>query len=187
MTYPAFDSRLNNHQTYLTRVSIPNDAFRTERSETRHHAILNWWINPSSVGVYAYGSRIWSSLYATFLALSSIGRPGARPINGISTEFEIPSKCLECSGLKYVQPITAKFCTHHDSDTVVTCAKQNFVVIGRIFYEQKHYKFPFHFEVNRNIVSGTGARTHIDGQCIWHVSLQISIEINKVVYPSHRI
>ena len=30
---------------------------------------------------------------------------------------------LECSNLWYVQPITKKFCTRHDSYTVVTCAK----------------------------------------------------------------
>ena len=30
---------------------------------------------------------------------------------------------LECSGSKYIQPITTKFCTSHDSVTVVMCAK----------------------------------------------------------------
>ena len=30
---------------------------------------------------------------------------------------------LECSSLKYVQPITTKFCTCHDSITVIMCAK----------------------------------------------------------------
>ena len=37
---------------------------------------------------------------------------------------------LECSGIRYSQPITLKFCTRHDSYIVVTCV-QNFVVIGR--------------------------------------------------------
>ena len=32
-------------------------------------------------------------------------------------------KNLECCSLKYAQLITTKFCTHHDSFTVVTCAK----------------------------------------------------------------
>ena len=32
-------------------------------------------------------------------------------------------KNLECYSLKYGQPITKKFCTRHDSVTVVTCAK----------------------------------------------------------------
>ena len=30
---------------------------------------------------------------------------------------------LQCSGLKYILPITTKFCTRHDSYTVVTCAR----------------------------------------------------------------
>ena len=30
---------------------------------------------------------------------------------------------LKCPGLKYTLPITTKFCTRHDSVTVVTCAK----------------------------------------------------------------
>ena len=30
---------------------------------------------------------------------------------------------LECSGLKYIQPITTKFCTSHNSVTAVMCAK----------------------------------------------------------------
>ena len=30
---------------------------------------------------------------------------------------------LQCSGLRYTLPITMKFCTCHDSVTVVTCAK----------------------------------------------------------------
>ena len=30
---------------------------------------------------------------------------------------------LQCSDLKYTLPITTKFCTRHDSYTVVTCAK----------------------------------------------------------------
>ena len=29
---------------------------------------------------------------------------------------------VECSSLKYASPITTKFCTRHDSNTVVTCA-----------------------------------------------------------------
>ena len=42
------------------------------------------------------------------------------------TVFWSNSKCdqnLECSSLKYAQPITTEFCTGLDSCTVVTCAK----------------------------------------------------------------
>ena len=47
-------------------------------------------------------------------------RSGARPINAISIEFD---QNLQYSGLKCSLPITTKFCTRHDSVTVVTCAK----------------------------------------------------------------
>ena len=33
---------------------------------------------------------------------------------------------------------------------------QNFVVIGQIGYEQKHYKICLNFELDQNIVNGTG-------------------------------
>ena len=44
--------------------------------------------------------------------------PRARPTNGISNSIN-----FECCSLKYVQPITKKFCTRHGSVTVVTYAK----------------------------------------------------------------
>ena len=47
-------------------------------------------------------------------------RPGARPTKHISIEFNENS---ECSSFEYTRPITTIFCTRHDSDTVVTCAK----------------------------------------------------------------
>ena len=49
-------------------------------------------------------------------------RPGGRPSNDISIEFEFGPK-FAVPGLKYTLLITRKFCTHHDSYTVVTCAK----------------------------------------------------------------
>ena len=61
---------------------------------------------------------------------------------------------LEHSGLKFAQPITMKFCTHHDSYTVVTCAK--FHCDRPIYFEQEHYKVSLNFEFDGNIVSGMG-------------------------------
>ena len=55
-----------------------------------------------------------------FVITTSSKRPGARPTNGISIEFD---QNLECSSLKHAQPLTTKFCTRHDSYTVVTCAE----------------------------------------------------------------
>ena len=62
---------------------------------------------------------------------------------------------LECFSLKYDQPITAKFCTRHDSYTVVTCVK--FRVISWVHFKPEYWKFWLNFEFDRNIVSGTGA------------------------------
>ena len=48
---------------------------------------------------------------------------GVCPTNDISIEFQIFNQHLQFSGLKYAQLIMTKFCTCHDSVTVVTCAK----------------------------------------------------------------
>ena len=49
-------------------------------------------------------------------------RSGARLAKDIQSNSKFDLN-LECPGLKCTPPITAKFCTHHDSVTVVTCAK----------------------------------------------------------------
>ena len=46
---------------------------------------------------------------------------GTRPTNGIPSNSKFDQN-LECSGLKYSQPITMKLCTRHDSVIVVMCA-----------------------------------------------------------------
>ena len=74
--------------------------------------------------------------------------------NRLNLKFD---QILECSVLEYAQPITTKFCTRHDSYTVVTCAK-NLVVIGWICDEQEHYELLLNFEFDRGIVSGICAR-----------------------------
>ena len=60
----------------------------------------------------------------------------------------------ERSSFKYIRPITTIFCTRHDSDTVVTCAKYR-CDRPRIFYTRVFWIF---FEFDRNMRSGTGAR-----------------------------
>ena len=46
----------------------------------------------------------------------------------------------ECSGFEYTRPITTIFCTRHDSDTVVTCAKYR-CDRPRIFYTRVFWIF----------------------------------------------
>ena len=64
---------------------------------------------------------------------------------------------MQCSGLKCTQRIATKFCTCHDSYTVVMCAKFRCDRLS-IFFELEHSKFWLNFEFGRNSVSGTGAR-----------------------------
>ena len=59
----------------------------------------------------------------------------------------------ECSSFEYTRPITAIFCTRHDSDTVVTCAKYS------CDPEEHQHEFSSNFEFDRNMLSGTGARS----------------------------
>ena len=59
----------------------------------------------------------------------------------------------EPSSFKYTRPITTIFCTRHDSDTVVTCARYR---CDRpcIFYTRVFWIF-IEFEFDRNMLSGT--------------------------------
>ena len=52
-----------------------------------------------------------------------------------------------------------KFCTLYDSNS--WCV-QNLVVIGRVYFKAEDLKFWSNFEFDRNIVSGTGARSALD-------------------------
>ena len=63
----------------------------------------------------------------------------------------------ELSTFEYTQPTTTIFCTRHDSDTVVTCAKyrcdRSYTFYTRVFW--------IFIEFDRNMLSGTGARSQI--------------------------
>ena len=59
---------------------------------------------------------------------------------------------LKNSGLKYVQPITTKFCTCHDSYTVVTFAKFHCDWLNILWTESLQILLNFEFDCN--IISG---------------------------------
>ena len=61
----------------------------------------------------------------------------------------------ECSSFDYTRPITTIFCTRHDSDTVVACAKYR-CDRPRIFYTRVFWIF-IEYKFDRNMLSGTGA------------------------------
>ena len=62
----------------------------------------------------------------------------------------------ECSSFEYTPPITTIFCTRHDSDTVVTCAKYR-CDRPRIYVTPECYEFSPNIEFDRNMLCGTGA------------------------------
>ena len=64
------------------------------------------------------------------------------------------------SSVKYTRPITTIFCTRHDSVTVVTCAKYRCDRSNILKLERS--EFSSNFEFDRNMLSGTGARSHIN-------------------------
>ena len=68
---------------------------------------------------------------------------------------------------EYTGPITTIFCTRHDSDTVVTCAKY------RVYFTLECFQFSSNFEFDRNMLSGTGARS-----AAWHGSVYKHIAYN---------
>ena len=61
------------------------------------------------------------------------------------------------SSVKYTWLITTIFCTRHDSVTVVTCAKYR--CDRRVYSKLEHSEFSSNFKFNRNMLSGTGARS----------------------------
>ena len=75
----------------------------------------------------------------------------------------------ERSSFKYIRPITTIFCTRHDSDTVVTCAKYR-CDRPRIFYTRVFWIF---IEFDRNMLSGTGA---------WWSSVIVERQHRRITY-----
>ena len=91
------------------------------------------------------GAHLWWRLINTAYK-EVLFRPGTRPTNSISIEFEIRSKFAV---------LLFKMCsTDHNVTTVLLSWRvQNFTVISWICYEQEHYKISLNFEFDWNIVS----------------------------------
>ena len=72
----------------------------------------------------------------------------------ISIEFEIQSK----SGVLWFKMFSTDQNNIMHTSVLLSWRVLKFVVIGWICYEQENYKISLNFELDRNIVSGTGAR-----------------------------
>ena len=81
--------------------------------------------------------------------------PGARPINGISIEFEMRSKFGVLQFKIYLSDHNEIL---HTSQVTLSWHVQNFIVIGSLHFKTEHCIFLMNFEFDRNIVSGMGAR-----------------------------
>ena len=90
----------------------------------------NWWLYPTDRAQTLLPPVQWHQLSlpvvpSVNVAYSAHHRDQAPvPLTVFRSNLEFDQN-LECSRLKYAQPITRKFCTHHDSYryTVETCAK----------------------------------------------------------------
>ena len=101
--------------------------------------------------------------------------PGAHLTNDISKfNQNLPLLWFKCT-----LPITMKSCTHHDSYTVVTCAKfhcvANFFMIGWAYSKLEHSKFWSNCIFDWNSISGIRARSkwHIVQSVVKITSLQL--------------
>ena len=96
---------------------------RVFRDLTWRQQLKDWgrflWTLPTLAGLQ-WGSvdRVWSVITPSITWFS----PGPRPLTVFRSNSKFDQN-VECSSLKYAQPITTKFCTSHESYTVVTCAK----------------------------------------------------------------
>ena len=101
-----------------------NDHYRT----THHSAIL---CGHSIVSVHHVRNKtVTCAIILLWIELISHLAPVPLSIFRSNSKFDENS---ERSSFKYTQPITTIFCTRHDSDTVVTCAKYR-CDRQRIFY-----------------------------------------------------
>ena len=69
-----------------------------------------------------YNTVIIIRMWSWFSKWSSLKAQAPVPLTVFRSNLTFDQN-LECSSLKCVLPITTKFCTRHDSVTVVTCAK----------------------------------------------------------------
>ena len=95
----------------------------------------------------------------------------------------------ECSRFKYAQRITSIFCTRHDSYTDMCKISlwldewhvQNFVVIGRMCFEQEHCKVSLYFKLNPMSLVGRepGVFTNLNSE--WFASGNMPLFCNVTI------
>ena len=146
---------------HSTPVFPPNKAHRTHFS---WNEIIDFYSVDSRCNMLnSFGLQCWcwvseckqpgSQLWALNISWSThLQAPVPLSIFRSNSKFDENS---ERYSFKSIRPITTIFCTRHDSDTVVTCAKCRYDR-PRIFYTRVFWIF---IEFDRNMLSGTRARS----------------------------
>ena len=104
----------------------------------------------------SWRSKCGNKRCSSYVADNHVIKPGARPINDISLEFEIRSQfiVLWFKGLNRSQRNFP-----HVTTMLLSWRVLNVFVIRQKVYEQEHNKISVNFEFDRNVVRGTGAWT----------------------------
>ena len=111
--------------TWLRSISLTWDNDQSGNSGCLSLSCLLWKIWESSLGIideHAIPSHVMVPDVRVALFVISRAHQAPVPLTVFRSNLTFDQN-LECSSLKYVLPITTKFCTRHDSVTVVTCAK----------------------------------------------------------------
>ena len=100
---------------------ISDDNQPRRASNIQAHGATSFTLKPHTIELSAWMAEM-DGIYVRMLCLfnSIVLGPVTLTVLRSNLKFD---KNLECSRLKYAQPITAIVCTCHDSYTVVTCAK----------------------------------------------------------------
>ena len=83
---------------------------------------------------------------------------GARPTKHISIEFEIRWK-FQNAQVSNISDESQRYFAHVTTVTL-SWRVQNIFVIGRVYFTVECFEFSSNFEFDRNMLSGTGARSH---------------------------
>ena len=98
--------------------------------------------------------------------------PGARPTDGISIKFELQSK-FGVLWFKTISTDHSEIFAHVTTVTLSWCV-QIFVVIGRICYEQGHYKRLIEFRIWSKYRLWDGRQVSISGR-LWWESINVNV------------
>ena len=100
---------------------ISDDNQPRRASNIQAHQATSFTLKPHTIELSAWMAEM-DGIYVRMLCLFNSIVLGPIPLTVLRSNLKF-DKNLECSRLKYAQPITAIVCTCHDSYTVVTCAK----------------------------------------------------------------